>query len=256
MSDLSFPQQINSLAARTGSECKALHTKIGNLTSLGTSDKTSVVSAINEVRAAASTLQTTLNEFGSRLTQAENDSSSNESAITQIQLSISALTENLGSVQTALGNLEDQVTESTNIDDSNPSQTTTYSSVKVDSLLTEAKQAVKDDLLGGAGTAYDTLKELADLITTNGDAIEALEALAAGHVRFDSSQALSGVQQQQARSNINAASATDLTSVRSTANSANTKATQAATDIASLESAVGDTTTDFVAAFEAALEAE
>lgn len=43
-----------------------------------------------------------------------------------------------------------------------------------------AAAQVKNDLLNGAGTAYDTLKELGDLIDTNVDAIEALETVAAG----------------------------------------------------------------------------
>ena len=52
--------------------------------------------------------------------------------------------------------------------------------------LTEAKTyadsaaaQVKNDLLNGAGGAYDTLKELGDLIDTNVNAIEALETIAA-----------------------------------------------------------------------------
>lgn len=43
-----------------------------------------------------------------------------------------------------------------------------------------AATKVKDDLLNGAGTAYDTLKELGDLIDDNHDAIDALETVAAG----------------------------------------------------------------------------
>ena len=39
---------------------------------------------------------------------------------------------------------------------------------------------VKSDLLNGAGTAYDTLKELGDLIDDNKDALEALNNVAAG----------------------------------------------------------------------------
>lgn len=39
---------------------------------------------------------------------------------------------------------------------------------------------VKNDLLNGAGTAYDTLKELGDLIDDNADAIDALETIASG----------------------------------------------------------------------------
>ena len=42
-----------------------------------------------------------------------------------------------------------------------------------------AAAKVKNDLLNGAGTAYDTLKELGDLIDVNVDAIDALETVAA-----------------------------------------------------------------------------
>lgn len=54
---------------------------------------------------------------------------------------------------------------------------------KADAALASAKEyadGIKDDLLNGAGTAYDTLKELGDLIDTNVDAIDALETVAAG----------------------------------------------------------------------------
>lgn len=43
-----------------------------------------------------------------------------------------------------------------------------------------AASKVKNDLLNGAGAAYDTLKELGDLIVENGDAIESLNQIAAG----------------------------------------------------------------------------
>ncbi len=55
------------------------------------------------------------------------------------------------------------------------------------SALTEAKayadtvgNTVKNDLLNGADTAYDTLKELGDLINENVNAIDALETIASG----------------------------------------------------------------------------
>jgi hypothetical protein len=40
--------------------------------------------------------------------------------------------------------------------------------------------AVKNELLNGAGAAYDTLKELGDLISINNNAINALNSVAAG----------------------------------------------------------------------------
>lgn len=45
-------------------------------------------------------------------------------------------------------------------------------------VATTAANAVKNDLLNGAGAAYDTLKELGDLIDTNKTAIDALEDVA------------------------------------------------------------------------------
>lgn len=48
-----------------------------------------------------------------------------------------------------------------------------------------ALEAVKSDLLNGAGAAYDTLKELGDLIDENHDAIEVLEDIATGKADAD-----------------------------------------------------------------------
>lgn len=54
-----------------------------------------------------------------------------------------------------------------------------------DTAATNAATAVKNDLLNGAGTAYDTLKELGDLIDDNKDAIDALEDIASGKANAD-----------------------------------------------------------------------
>ncbi len=62
--------------------------------------------------------------------------------------------------------------------------TTTYETKdEASAKLTEAKSyadGIKNDLLNNAGEAYDTLKELGDLIDDNTDAIEALEIVATG----------------------------------------------------------------------------
>lgn len=66
--------------------------------------------------------------------------------------------------------------------------------------LTEAKtyadnaaNTVKNDLLNNAGAAYDTLKELGDLIDDNKDAIDALETVAAGKANATHTHAISDV---------------------------------------------------------------
>lgn len=205
-----FSKQINNLAIRVGKECRLIYAKIGKA-ALTTAEKNSLIGAINELDAAVK---------------------SNDGDITAINTAITNL-------QSAVSGL---------IDDTTASTTKVYSSSKVDSQITAAKQAVKNDLLGGAGTAYDTLKELADLIETNKTAIEALQALAAGHVKYDAAQDLTDEQKAQARTNIGAiaTSEVNLTEV-------NNKIAANTTEINGLKTSLGDLSTDFVAAFEAEL---
>lgn len=118
-----------------------------------------------------------------------------------------ALTQRVAANEGAITNLQSEVAKKVEIDDAQASATKTYSSQKVDFQITAAKQAVKDDLLGGAGEAYDTLKELADALVTNKDAITALQQIAQGHVQFDKAQSLNDEQKKQARANIGALSA-------------------------------------------------
>ncbi len=123
----------------------------------------------------------------------------------------------LNELKTAI-NLLPSIT--TIIDDTTASTSKTYSSTKISSLITTAVA----DLINGAGSDSDTLKELADKIvglaqTDNGLVSTALV------------QAFTAPQKTQARDNIGAASATDLTA---------------------LTTNVGNTDRDFVADFNAA----
>lgn len=205
-----FSKQINNLAIRVGKECRLIYAKIGKA-ALTTAEKNSLIGAINELNAAVK---------------------SNDGDITAINTAITNL-------QSAVSGL---------IDDTTASTTKVYSSSKVDSQITAAKQAVKNDLLGGAGTAYDTLKELADLIETNKTAIEALQALAAGHVKYDAAQDLTDEQKAQARTNIGAIAASEVNLIE-----VNNKIAANTTEINGLKTSLGDLSTDFVAAFEAEL---
>ena len=119
----------------------------------------------------------------------------------------------------SIASLQGEVAKRPVINDTTASGKSVYSSTKVDSQITAAKNAVKNELLGGAGAAYDTLKELGDLIATNQSAIESLENIAAGHVRFDTAQELTDEQKTQARGNIGAAAATDLSALQGTVSS-------------------------------------
>lgn len=159
--------QISALATQVGTDVKDLLAKvatIGDVSTLTTSQKATVVVAVNELKAAIDAVQTNI---GAQINDESNDTSH------------------------------------------------TWSGSKISTEISTKCQEVKDALLGGAGDAYDTLKELADLIETNEDAITALQELAGAHVRYDQAQELEPSQQTQARSNIGAAAAADVGTVSS-----------------------------------------
>lgn len=162
--------------------------------------------------------------------------------------------------------------------DATDSAFATYRNTTVPGLISDAKLEVKNDILGGAGEAYDTLKEIEDLLKSNDSLIAALQALKVVH--FDA-QTLTTAEQEQARTNIGAASAADVTSLgdgavqytaqtktdtekgiaRTNIGAASqadltaltTRVGTAETDIDNLETALGDLTdTDFVSVFNAA----
>lgn len=120
---------------------------------------------------------------------------------------VTALTQRVEANEGKITALQGEVAKKVEIDDAQASGTKTYSSQNVEAKIAAAKQSVKDDLLGGAGEAYDTLKELADALVTNKDAITALQQIAQGHVQFDKAQSLTDEQKKQARANIGALSA-------------------------------------------------
>lgn len=121
----------------------------------------------------------------------------------------------------AINELKTAVNASTSINDTQVTTTTTYSSSKIVGLL----DALKNEILGGADAAYDTLLELQQAIQADQSGITALLDAVNKRVRYDAAQTLTAAEQAQARSNIGAVAASD----------------------------VGDTAFDFVAAFEAAL---
>lgn len=218
--------QIQNLVIRLGTEFKVVHSSIGTLSSLTTTQKSSLVAAINEVR---------------------------------------------GSVAGA-----------DMIDDlASPSETDkTYSAFKITNLL----DSLRESILGGASEAFDTLKELQDLLEDDQSGIGALAAAIENKVSWSASQTLTGGQQAQARSNIGAAAASHThdpeseswlsdaldekapidspaftgspTAPTQISSDNSTKLATTAfvkTQISGVTSTIGNTETDFVTAFEAAL---
>ncbi|WP_157314572.1 hypothetical protein [Chitinibacter sp. GC72] len=130
-------------------------------------------------------------------------------------------TSDKSSLVAAINELKTAVVAAVAIDDAHVSSSSTYSSNKIVTLL----DALKADILGGADAAYDTLLEIQQALSSSSSGLDALLAAVNKRIRYDAAQSLSTAEQTQARSNIGAVSA----------------------------SAVGNTDTDFVAIFEAAL---
>ena len=164
----------------------------------------------------------------------------------------------LNELKSGLTDLQAQVDAATNIDDSKTALDTTWSSNKINAQI----EAAVAGLVNGAPDALNTLKELADAMQGNADAIAALQDIAGGHVKFDAAQSLTAEQQAQARANISAASVAELNAVKTTAekgvsdaaaaqttaNEAKTAASTNATNMGSLTSLTTEAKTNLVAA--------
>ncbi len=195
----------------------------------------------------------------------------------------------LNELKAGLTDLESEL--GAQIDDEATASTTTWSSQKINTTISTAVA----NLINGAPETLDTLKELAEAIADNQDAIEAMQTIAAGHVKYDGAQSLTTEQQAQARTNIGAASQSDLSAVSSTATvaqsaastnaanigtltsltttakgnlvaainevkttatSASTAASQVASDLAAFKTAVGDTAANFAQTYTTARDSK
>ena len=152
-------ERITAALQEVAGDIKALRLAKGDLTTLNTAEKTNLVGAINELRAA--------------------------------------------------------VVSATNIDDTKGSGDTTFtwSVDKVFTTIAMAITAVKDDILGGVGGAFDTLKELQDALGADANYAVTIAQELSNRVRFDAPQTLDAAQKLQARENIGALSGADLTTL-------------------------------------------
>ena len=86
----------------------------------------------------------------------------------------------------------------------------TWSADKIFDAIEAAKTAVKNELVNGAAAALDTLNELATALGNDPSFAATIAGEIANRVRFDAAQTLTSPQQAQARSNIGAAAASDV----------------------------------------------
>ena len=140
--------RISDLATRVATECKALRTMINanatDLSSLTTTQKGSLVAAINELKSALA------------------------------------------------------ASSSVTINDSSTGLTEVWSASKVSSAIATAKS----ELVNGAGTALDTLYELAAALGNDANFASTMTTSLGYRLRFDASQTLTAGQMTQACTNL------------------------------------------------------
>lgn len=133
---------VNAAFTQVATDIKAGNTARGSLSALTTSNKTSLVAAINEIAAASAA--------------------------------------------------------ASGIDDGAASGTSTWSSQKVQQMLA----ALKAEILSGASSAWDTLKEFEEYVQQDKTGAAAMATAINNRVRFDEAQVLTAEQQTQACSNL------------------------------------------------------
>jgi len=158
---MTIEARLVALAQAVGADVKALRLANGDLTSLTTTTKTSLVAAVNE-------LVTLIASGGG-------------------------------------AGIDDDASEGGAV---------TWSVDKITTTIAAAKTALKNELVDGSAAALDTLAELAAALGNDPSFATTIATGLANRVRFDEAQGLNAAQKTQARDNIGAAAAADLTTLQ------------------------------------------
>ena len=274
-------KNLSAAFTAAGVDVKGLLAKIGDLGTLTTTQRASLVGALNELKTgvdAAVKIDDAKTQAGTTWSSTKINSAIN-AAISALVSGAPEALDTIKEVADAINTNKNAITALQQIaaghvkfDDAKTQAGTTWSSTKINSAINAAISA----LVSGAPEALDTIKEVADAINTNKNAITALQQIAAGHVKFDAAQTLSDTQKQQARENIDAVSAAQLAATDTKAQkgvddaaaakaqadkgvrdaaTAKTAAEKANGDLTTFKTNIGDTTVDFAAVYTAARDA-
>lgn len=160
---MSLTSQVSSALVRIGTEFKTVYGQIGSLAALTTTNKSTVVAAINEVKAA-------IGSGGSITADSITDATVTGKALVRATDAANA--------RSTLG---------------------VYSTSQTDSAISTATS----NLVNSAPSTMDTLKELSDALGADPNFATTMSTALGNRVRVDTaSQGLTGTQQQNARTNI------------------------------------------------------
>ncbi|MFE7747313.1 hypothetical protein [Nocardia sp. NPDC057455] len=232
---MSLTQQILDLITRTGTEVKSIRAAIGNLASLSTTEKGSLVGALNEVAASSGagpidaddiTDATTTGKAVLRATDPTTARGAIGAGTSNLTLGTTGTTAKAGNWTPAAADITDSTTLGRAVlTAANAAAARLSLDVPSTADTAAAITAELDALVAGAPGTLDTLTEIAAALGNNPDAITEILAALGNRVRVDAAQTLDATQRATARTNIDVYSKAEI----------------------------GDITTDFVAAFNAAI---
>lgn len=246
--------QISALATRMGTECKSIRASIGSLASLTTTEKATIVGAINEVKAAVGaggsitaasitdatatgrSLLTTASAAAARTTLGATtvggnvfvaaDAAAARTAIgagtSSLALGTTASTAKAGNWLPTAADVSDATAIGRTVLKAADAAAVRSAIGAIDAAAVDTRI---NTLVGAAPAALDTLQELSAALGGDANFAGTVTAALANRVAVDAAQAFTAPQQAQARANIGAVAAADI----------------------------GNTETDFVAIFNAAL---
>lgn len=247
---MSLASQVQGLATRIGTEFKTLRATLGLNSALNTTQKTTLVAAINEVKAVADaasgsggasindTTPTTSTAYSSSKVDTLLGGKADDNAVVKLTgaqtlagtktfSSAPSVPDGSFTISKTTG-LQAAIDAKPSISDGVTNTTTVWSGSKTNSAISTAVAAV----VNSAPAALDTLAELSTALGSDANFAATTATSLGNRVRVDTAaQGLNSTQKANALTNIGAA---DVTTVYT-------------------KTEVGDPTTDFVATFNAAL---
>ena len=225
MAQHTLETRMVDLAKAAATEIKTNRNAIGALGNLSTTERASLVAAVNELLA----------KINANTSAISSNSALDASNKASLVAALDALTAKVQAIDVT-SVIDDAKTGAAN---------KTFSIDKILDLLAVQKAAIVQQVTGGiTDTTMDTLAEVAEFLKGNaaGGMVDALGK----RVRVDAVQSFTEEQKVQGRQNIGAASASDLSVLQ-------TSAAATKTTLDSLSANIGNPTVDLVAAFNGAL---
>jgi len=198
---MTLEQRIVLLAQAIGTDVKTLRGTVGVLANLTTTSKSDIVTALNEVLAKTNVNSNAIGTLSTLTTTAK---SNLVAALNEVQASVSLI--DLTSL----------------INDAAVAGVTTKT-FSADRILSLVAGSI-NQLVDSSPATMDTLRELAVALGNNPNFATTIATSLGNRVRVDAVQTFTAVEQEQARSNISAASIAAVTAAHAAADAAQAKA--------------------------------